>query len=178
MKYLNLILIFIILSSFTFGIQEKILTKIDSCEGYIDIIDRTKNQTGYNFNACAKKYNNWTCDCKQTPLNLSFIYNENISKEYNFVIRYYIDYPYEVDNERIYSFEGLKLGQVPPPPPFRFTFPSIEENNGFIIFGIGIIIVIFFIGVVVVIVKNILKEDKKQESNEELEEYFKKQHLK
>jgi len=178
MKLQTLILISILLCSVTYAVNEKTILKIEDCKGYADVFDRTKNKTGYDFLACGPNKGNWICDCKQAPFNITFTYNENVSREYDFIIRYFVDYPYEGDNERIYSFEGMMLGKAPPPPPFRFTFPSIKDNNAIVIFGIAILIIILVIGVVVFFIKKIIREQIIEEDEEELDEFFKKQHLK
>ena len=178
MKLQTMILILIFLCSITYATKEKNILEINSCNGYVDVFDRTKNKIGYSFPACGPNKDNWICDCKQAPFNITFTYNENISREYDFVVRYFIEYPYEGDNERIYSFEGIILGEVPPPPPFRFTFPSITDNNGIAIFGIAILILMFIIGIIVIFFKKILKDNDVEENEEELDKFFEKQHLK
>jgi len=175
MKQIILILTLIILCSFVYGVGEHNLLSIEYCEGYVDVFDKTKNKLDYNFIHCARNNDDWICDCNKAPFNLTFTYNETIVKEYDFIVRYYIDKPFKGDNERIYSHEGLVLGTVPPPPPFRFTFPSFENNSGLIIFGIIAVIFMFSIGVIVVLIKKVLKEDVDEE---ELDRFFEKQRLK
>jgi len=156
-KNINIIILLLLLPVVV-GFEHNIETI--SCEGTINVYDRTTYDGVYSIKDCDWKDGIWICPCSPVSRPLTLVYENEKAERYDFIVEYYVGDNNNEDNKRTYSYEGLTVSGVKE----KKTLPILDSNNKTLLFVIPLVLGIIILSVFKFIIMRIYNKHNIEET--------------